>query len=189
MGALVALAVVALVGRDATHGQAKALAAKPSELQAAGAASPLVAAQAQRPALLVREPHKIGEATATHMANTSAQTKASHRSSTKRSRETEPAQAQRATGATEVIAPQTSTTPSVPPQAAEAPKTGRLIFDSTPYSVVSLDGKRLGITPIDVELPATKHTLALRNPERGIETTYLVTVPAGRSIRRKVAID
>ncbi len=66
---------------------------------------------------------------------------------------------------------------------------GRLLLDSTPYAVVSLDGKRLGITPIDVELPAATHTLLLRNPERGIETTYLVTVPEGDSIRRRVVLD
>ncbi len=73
--------------------------------------------------------------------------------------------------------------------AETAPVTGRLVLDSTPYAVVTLHGKRLGITPIDVELPAATHTLGLRNPERGIETTYLVTIPAGQSIRRRVALD
>ena len=70
---------------------------------------------------------------------------------------------------------------------AEAP--GRLQLDTTPYSVVSLGAQRLGITPIDVELPAGSHTLTLRNPEQGIETTYRVTVRAGESTSRRVAIE
>jgi len=73
--------------------------------------------------------------------------------------------------------------------AAVAQGTGRLVLDSVPYSVVTLDGKRLGITPIDVELPATTHTLALRNPEKGIETRYRVTVPAGARIEKRVVIE
>lgn len=80
----------------------------------------------------------------------------------------------------EVTAPRAST---------EVMATGRLALDSVPYAVVTLDGKRLGITPIDVELPATTHTLSLRNPEKGIETRYRVTVPAGERIEKRVVIE
>jgi serine/threonine-protein kinase len=66
---------------------------------------------------------------------------------------------------------------------------GRLRLEATPYAVVSLAGKRLGITPIDVELPAAAHTLTLRNPERGIETTYRVEVVAGESLLRRVVLE
>jgi serine/threonine protein kinase len=66
---------------------------------------------------------------------------------------------------------------------------GRLVLDSTPYAVVSLDGKKLGITPIDVELPAATHTLTLRNPEQGIETSYRVTIPPGERVERRIALE
>jgi serine/threonine protein kinase len=72
-------------------------------------------------------------------------------------------------------------------QAAQEP--GRLRLDSTPYAVVSLEGKKLGITPIDVELPAATHTLMLRNPEQGLETRYRVTIPAGESVSRRIALE
>jgi hypothetical protein len=62
-------------------------------------------------------------------------------------------------------------------------------LEATPYAVVSLQGERLGITPIDVELPASVHTLTLRNPERGIETTYRVQVVAGESLLRRVELE
>jgi hypothetical protein len=67
--------------------------------------------------------------------------------------------------------------------------TGRLRLSATPYAVVSLDGRRLGITPIDVELPATAHTLTLRNPERRIETTYRVQIVAGESLSRRLELE
>lgn len=66
---------------------------------------------------------------------------------------------------------------------------GRLKLDSTPYAVVFLRGEKLGITPIDIELPAATHTLTLRNPEQGIETSYRVVVPAGESIERRIALE
>jgi serine/threonine protein kinase len=72
---------------------------------------------------------------------------------------------------------------------APEPAPGRLVLDSTPYAVVSLDGKKLGITPIDVELPAATHTLTLRNPEQGLETSYRVTIPPGERVSRRVALE
>ncbi len=68
-------------------------------------------------------------------------------------------------------------------------KLARLALDSTPYAIVSLNGRRLGITPLEVELPATTHTLLLRNPEQDLETTYQITLAAGESTRRHIALD
>jgi serine/threonine protein kinase len=76
--------------------------------------------------------------------------------------------------------------------AASTPKPqpmGRLVLESTPYAIVSLDGKKLGITPIDVELPAATHTLTLRNPEQGLETRYRVTIPPGERVSRSIALE
>jgi serine/threonine protein kinase len=81
--------------------------------------------------------------------------------------------------------------PTAEPKVAEiAPKLpGRVRLESTPYAVVSEGDRRLGITPIDVELSAGEHVLKLRNPEQGLETTYRVTVPEGAEIQRKIALD
>ena len=89
------------------------------------------------------------------------------------------------------IEPRGSWTGSPAPTAAAtvAPATGRLTLDATPYAIVSLEGRRLGITPIEVDLPAGAHVLTLRNPEQGLETTYRVTIRAGESIRRTVALE
>ncbi|WP_236607668.1 serine/threonine-protein kinase [Sandaracinus amylolyticus] len=76
--------------------------------------------------------------------------------------------------------------PSPPSQVA----TGQLSLDTTPWAIVFLGGRRLGITPLEnVELPAGTHTLTLRNPERGIETTYRVTVEAGQPTSRRIALE
>jgi len=82
--------------------------------------------------------------------------------------------------------------PAAEPTATHTPKPrerGRLILDSIPYAIVSLGDERLGITPIDVELSATTHTLTLRNPELGIETTYRVTIPPRGNVKQRVALD
>ena len=63
------------------------------------------------------------------------------------------------------------------------------MLDAQPYAQVFLGSRRLGITPLEVELPAGSHTLTLRNREEGIETTYRVTVRAGETIRRTVALE
>ena len=78
--------------------------------------------------------------------------------------------------------------PAKAEQSANVAK-GRLKLDSTPYAIVFLGGQKLGITPIDVELPAATHTLTLRNPEQGLETSYRVTVPAGNSVERRIALE
>ncbi|HJL18903.1 MAG TPA: hypothetical protein RMH99_24785 [Sandaracinaceae bacterium LLY-WYZ-13_1] len=68
--------------------------------------------------------------------------------------------------------------------------TGRLTLDTTPWSVVTLGGRRLGMTPlVNVELPAGTHLLTLRNPELGVSTTYRVTIPADGRVTRRLVIE
>lgn len=66
---------------------------------------------------------------------------------------------------------------------------GRLQLDAAPYAIVFLGSRRLGITPIDVELPAGAHTLTLRNPEQQLESTYRVTIGADQVVTRRVALE
>lgn len=82
----------------------------------------------------------------------------------------------------------TDPTPPAPPETS-APAPGHLVLDASPYAIVTLEGRRLGITPIEVDLPAGAHVLTLRNPEQGIETTYRVTIRSGETVRRTVALE
>jgi len=99
---------------------------------------------------------------------------------------------------TSLTAPPESPTPSPPESpAAKAPapartatESGFLTLDSTPWSEVSADGVALGQTPlVRVKLPAGPHVLTLRNRERGLSTTYQVTIEAGKTSVRRVGLD
>lgn len=75
-------------------------------------------------------------------------------------------------------------------EAAPQPETGSLTLDTVPWSHVSLNGRRLGTTPLIREsLPAGSHLLTLSNPERGLRTTYRVTIRAGQTTTRRVGIE
>jgi eukaryotic-like serine/threonine-protein kinase len=82
-------------------------------------------------------------------------------------------------------------TPSPEPLKPVAPRvaTGHLQLEATPYAIITLGGQRLGVTPIEVDLPEGPHVLTLRNPERGIETTYRVRVVAGERTSRRVELE
>jgi serine/threonine protein kinase len=90
-------------------------------------------------------------------------------------------------------APTTSTretTTAQPAQAVVAPETGRLNLDTQPWSVVSVNGRVLGQTPIvGASLPVGTHTLLLVNPEQGLKTTYQVTITAGHTTARRIGLD
>jgi hypothetical protein len=67
---------------------------------------------------------------------------------------------------------------------------GFLTLDSTPWSQVSADGTPLGQTPIvRAKLPAGPHTLVLTNSERGLSSTYQITIEAGKTSVRRVGLD
>lgn len=65
-----------------------------------------------------------------------------------------------------------------------------LTLDSDPWSEVSVDGKRVGLTPIHaLELPAGRHVIHLSNPERKVEKKLTVTLRAGESRRMRLALE
>jgi serine/threonine-protein kinase len=67
---------------------------------------------------------------------------------------------------------------------------GFLTLDSTPWSQVSADGTPLGQTPlVRAKLPAGPHTLVLTNSERGLSSTYQITIEAGKTSVRRVGLD
>lgn len=65
---------------------------------------------------------------------------------------------------------------------------GRLVLGARPEAGVWLDGRRLGATPVDVELPAGPHTLALRSAEDGIARLLEVRIVEGRTIEHRVLL-
>ena len=67
---------------------------------------------------------------------------------------------------------------------------GKLTLDTTPWSEVLLDGKKLGTTPlIEVSLPVGEHTLQLQNPERGLKKSYRVSIKAGQTTKKRLGLD
>ena len=75
-------------------------------------------------------------------------------------------------------------------QADEPVQTGRLSFDTTPWTNVSLGGRSLGQTPLlGIEVPAGTHVLRLSNPELGVSRTYSVTVRPGEATRLRIALE
>jgi serine/threonine-protein kinase len=102
-----------------------------------------------------------------------------------------PARAVHATTAA-VSAPAPIGTPSEPatPSMPAPPSFGFLTIDTSPWSMVSVNGKLLGQTPlVGVKLPSGTQVLSLKNPELGIQTTYTVTIEAGKTAARRIGIE
>jgi len=80
--------------------------------------------------------------------------------------------------------------PAVPKHVPSAPVDfGILSLDSTPWSMVSENGKSLGQTPImGARLSVGTHILTLRNPDLGIETQYSVDIVSGKTVARRVGL-
>lgn len=66
---------------------------------------------------------------------------------------------------------------------------GFITLQSQPWSEVWLNGKKLGLTPLfKAQLPAGRHTLELRNPERKIKHKLRVLIRSGKTTTRRVKI-
>ncbi len=66
--------------------------------------------------------------------------------------------------------------------------TGLLKVQVVPWGQVFLDGKLLGETPLEVSVPAGKHVLTVRNPQRRthVDTIY---VEPGKTIERRIYLQ
>jgi serine/threonine-protein kinase len=79
--------------------------------------------------------------------------------------------------------------PPAPAQRADG-DFGFLTIDTSPWSQVSADGVSLGQTPIvRAKLAAGTHTLLLVNTERGVSTTYQITIEPGKTTVRRLGLD
>lgn len=74
--------------------------------------------------------------------------------------------------------------------ATEASDTGTLRVNSRPWSVVFVDGRRVGNTPQrSLELSAGTHRLEFVNEEFGLRKTVTVEVKAGETLTKVVALE
>jgi serine/threonine protein kinase len=76
------------------------------------------------------------------------------------------------------------------PKAPEAPVKlegeGTLVIASSPWCNVSVDGVNKGPTPLNLKVPAGKHTVVLSNPEFKISRTLSVMVMPNETVRKKL---
>jgi len=75
------------------------------------------------------------------------------------------------------------------PAAPAAVETGFVTIDTVPWTVVSLNGKVLGNTPlINAKVPTGELTFRLRNPDLGIDQEYILVVKPGQTTRKKLGL-
>lgn len=80
--------------------------------------------------------------------------------------------------------------PNATPLLNPSPEFGYLTLDTTPWSQVTVDGRPLGQTPVlHAKLPAGTHLLRLTNSERGLATTYPITIEPGQTSVRRLGLD
>jgi predicted Ser/Thr protein kinase len=71
--------------------------------------------------------------------------------------------------------------------AAAHRKKGRLILRINPWAEVSVDGRRVGTTPLaPIELRDGNHLLAVENPELGVRRTLTFVVQRGRDVTLRI---
>jgi serine/threonine-protein kinase len=64
---------------------------------------------------------------------------------------------------------------------------GRLTLRVSPWAEVSIDGRKLGTTPLSpIELGEGRHSVVLVNPELGVRRTLTATVRDGRDVTLRV---
>jgi len=75
--------------------------------------------------------------------------------------------------------------PRVPPPGGDAK--ARLTLDSEPWSVVFLNGEKIGQTPIsDLVIPAGSHQLRLVNGELNVSKTLTIEAKPGQVVRQRI---
>ena len=88
-----------------------------------------------------------------------------------------------ATDAARPATPTSATTSAAPAQKPSAVATGELVISVDPYAVVWLDNKKVGPTPLSIDVRAGQHRLRLVNEDLSIEKSIPVTVIAGKQTR------
>lgn len=88
------------------------------------------------------------------------------------------------TGATPMsVAETTMGEPTEPAEPAEPTGNGVVVFASTPWAEVYIDGRRLGVTPLRERLPRGRHVIRLVNPALGSELSRTINLDGGQTLR------
>ncbi|MFT5353762.1 MAG: serine/threonine protein kinase [Polyangiales bacterium] len=68
-------------------------------------------------------------------------------------------------------------------QPPEAVGNALVVFASTPWAEVYIDGRRLGVTPLRERLPRGRHVIRLVNPALGAELSRTIELDGGQTLR------
>src|SRR5262249_9136493 len=103
----------------------------------------------------------------------------------------EPAPEREVAETTEAPVPRPRARKPVQPAAGEAPITGRgeLVLLIRPWAKVEVDGREIGVTPLNepLMLGAGEHVVRLVNPDLGKDITRTVHIsPSGRSVLKEL---
>ena len=58
-----------------------------------------------------------------------------------------------------------------------------VVFASTPWAEVFIDGEQVGVTPLRERLPRGRHSVRLVNPALGSELTRTIDLDGGETLR------
>lgn len=72
---------------------------------------------------------------------------------------------------------------TVLPEPAEPTGNGVVVFASTPWAEVYIDGRRRGVTPMRERLPRGRHVVRLVNPALGSELRRTINLDGGQTLR------
>ncbi|MDQ3037437.1 MAG: PEGA domain-containing protein, partial [Myxococcota bacterium] len=79
--------------------------------------------------------------------------------------------------------------PAATTSAASDETTGFLSLVTSPWTMVTLDGRELGTTPlVRTRLPVGRHVLRLVNSEAGISEQYEVEIRPGETTSRRLGL-
>jgi hypothetical protein len=81
--------------------------------------------------------------------------------------------------------------PAPPPPPAAPDADGSLVFASSPWCTVTVDGQERGTTPLVLKVKAGSHKVVFANPEYKIRRTLTVDVKPGETVKKRLdfAVD
>lgn len=86
------------------------------------------------------------------------------------------------------VTPPEPSEPPAPPEPPKPPEPPSLELSVTPAVDVTIDGKRVGRSPISIPIPPGKHKLSLRDGAKGINLTRSITVGKTGKTRQSITV-
>lgn len=66
---------------------------------------------------------------------------------------------------------------------------GRLMVNSKPYAIVYIDGRKVGLTPLILDVDPGRHRVVLTRPDLGAKKTYFLTIKPGATRKLATQLD